>query len=210
MPVNNQDIPADFKIVKPSFIKFIKLVREIRLNSLGKSGSIIIPKSEMDKIADLKLNYFIRQLIRDGVLELLEDDKKDYKLKSGNITVNCNPAEKIDEYLEGLYVPRSSGLIIKNNGGYITRYGLPDKFHVFSEQDATVLDFLHRNAGHLQTNEAIAQGCREKLNKNLTPDQLRSIIYNLRRRIKEKLGYDDKEMKEILPKYNHGGYVLKV
>lgn len=210
MPANNQNNQVELKIVKPSFIKFIKLVREIRLNSLGKCGEIEIPKSELDKIADLKINFFIKQLINDNILVPLKSSKTGYKLKSGNITINCNSVGIIDEYLINLYVPGSFGLIIEKNGGHISRYGRPDKYFNFKKQDAAILDFLYRNVGKLQTDTVIAEACEVILGKTLISGQISYSLTNIRRRLKEKLGFSENEANEILPKYKHGGRVLKI
>ncbi len=213
------EINQPLESVKPDFLEFISIIKGYRLNELNKKGLIFVPEKEINLG---KLNRYIYGLYENGILDNFSEtnlrhlecfghkiNKKDLgksyiKIKKGNkkyIALSCGTVEKIEEYVRTLYVPGSSGLIIRDNGKYACRQGNNNPC-TFSDDSKIVLNFLYKHINNPQGIDATMREC------NLTKKRLSSACYNIRNKLKSKLGYTKKEVEKILPKYNNGYYVL--
>lgn len=213
------------KTIKPPFLKFISTIKHYRLNSLGKTGIIFVPQEEID--SDM-LDKYVQLLLNNDILnefnrrnlkelesynyetddEFLEESYIEIPSDNGEscYVFSCSTTEDIDEYVKSLYIPGSSNLIIEHYGhvGFRNDHKKEGQICSFNEKESKVLYLLYSNQGEPQKTEDIMREC--KLDRN----NIKAACNSIRSKLKDNLGYSKKESEKILPKGQHGSYILKI
>ncbi|MCK5268111.1 MAG: hypothetical protein KAR07_08085 [Spirochaetes bacterium] len=206
---------------KPAYLDILHTIRRYRLNTIAKKGPILIPKNEIN-FNDLK--RYIFDLQRDGIINIFDDidlkklnglgykTGKKYlneniivknKNKKTYVILSCNTVEKIDKHLRSLHIPGSSRLIIEHDGknGCNQQNG---ETCSFTKNESSLLNFLYSNVNKSQKTEDIMRECK------CSREDVKSACYNIRSKLKNKLEYSEEESEKILPKGQHGFYILNI
>jgi hypothetical protein len=197
------------KEIKPDYAKFIDLL--IYHNQDTPSGAdVFVVQSDIDVICnEAKLKIYLDYLQRRKIIESFENGKPYKKGTEDNIKgiyIRCLMDSKdMKLWRKGLHIPGESGLEISDDFRIIKRSEYPDKIFPLEERDAYVLKCLYKNK-----NEPIL--IREIINNSngiiSNTRQVAVSVDNLRRRLKNPLGFEDIEIKRILPRANKGTYKI--
>lgn len=192
---------ADLHKLKPEYLKLIKLIRDHRIETLGKTGLIHIPKEAVDKIVSPgNLERMADALVEDEILGVIETKGKRCAVVAdkNELIFNCRQtAERMQAYKRSLIIEGSLGIRVDDHGGnyydmYRNGYDLPPQR--LSDDEGRLFNYLVDHADTPIDRDELA---------NLfgwTVSQISSRLNTIRRKL-TRLGFSRDQTMKILPPY---------